>query len=374
MRDKKLLILICGICLVLVALPFLAACPAEETTPPPETTTPPPETTTPPPEPVTLVFSCMEPEQSMYVEEIFKPLFAEIERHTEGMVTVEPHYSSSLVPMEELYDAVIKGTVDMGMGIQAFVPGKFPLDEITFLFPYDSLCWRTSRIQWDLYEAFPEYRAQYADVKLIWMTNEPTYICTAKKQITKMEDLEGMKILVAGEWGAERIAALGAVPTAVPPPGYTELERGIVDGGNHLVLHLLWDFRLGDVLHYIISNVHSGGSNMYVVMNKETWNNLSPDVQNIIEELTGPNLADKTDVAQILADRENRVLAQQEFGIEYNELSPEEIARWVEANKAVGEAFIDKLEALGLPGRQFYEEYMRLTEKYSAEEYTAIPE
>ena len=372
MKQRLLLIPLA----LLLAISLVAiGCPAEEEEvppPPPEEEQPPEEE--PPVEPVVLIFSCMEPEDSMYVREIFKPLFAEIEERTEGMVTVEPHYASSLVIVPEVYDAIIKGTIDMGMGIQAFVPGKFPLDEITFLFPYDSPCWRTARIQWELYEAFPEYQAQYADVKLIWMTNEPTSICTAKKQITKMEDLEGLKMLVAGEWGGKRIEALGAVPTSVPPTGYTELEQGIVDGGNHLVLHLLWDFRLGEVLKYIVSNVHSGGSNMYVMMNKDKWNSLSTDAQNIIDELCGANLADITDEAQILADRENRVLAQQEFGIEFNELSPEEIARWAEADKAVPEAFIVWLEDLGLPGRQFYEEYIRLQEKYSAEEYISIPE
>ena len=42
-----------------------------------------------------------------------------------------------------------------------------------------------------------------------------------------------------------------------------------------------------------------------------------------------------------------------------------EFQRWVEATKPVHERLIAELEAKGLPGKSFYQETLRLVEKYS---------
>ena len=46
-------------------------------------------------------------------------------------------------------------------------------------------------------------------------------------------------------------------------------------------------------------------------------------------------------------------------------LTPEEMKPWYAAVKPIHEAWIEKMEAKGLPGRQVFEEAQRLTKKYS---------
>ena len=46
-------------------------------------------------------------------------------------------------------------------------------------------------------------------------------------------------------------------------------------------------------------------------------------------------------------------------------LTPDEMKLWYAAVKPIHEAWIEKMEAKGLPGKEVFEESQRLTKKYS---------
>ena len=107
----------------------------------------------------------------------------------------------------------------------------------------------------------------------------------SKKEIKKLEDLKGMKIRCTG-MAAKIVQALGATPVAMPMGDtYDALSRGVVDG-SMAPQEALQGWKWGEVVKFTIENFGSSYSTgMFVVMNKEKWNSLPPDIQKIIEQI-----------------------------------------------------------------------------------------
>jgi TRAP-type C4-dicarboxylate transport system substrate-binding protein len=365
--NKKLLLIPLALILALSLVAIGCPTTTPTTTAPPTTTTP-PTTTAPPPQPIVFIYGSVSSPADMYQAELLIPYFEEIEKQTGGRVKIEQHYNATLAGVEDTFDAVVKGTMDMGHSLQGFCGGMFPMEEILAFHSYDVTCYRTTRLLWDLYQEFPEMQAEYEGTKVLWLGNHfQTYMWTANNPIRNLEDLQGLKMMCAGLWTGNRMAGLGGVPMMVPPPGFEELEKGVLDGGVY-GMNALWDLGLGEVIQYH-TDIHCGGTPMFLVMNLDKWNSLPADIQQIIENLSGPALADTLDEVLWYHDVADRQGIVDDFGIETITLSPEELARWAEADGPAAEAFIAELDGMGLPGQRLWDEYHRLELKYAAEEY-----
>ena len=93
------------------------------------TTTSTPATTSAAAKPVTLVFQSFDPETSIWGR-VFGTWFKELEQQSGGRVKVETHWNGELVPLPEVYDAVVKGTLDIATHLTTMPAGRFPMDEI----------------------------------------------------------------------------------------------------------------------------------------------------------------------------------------------------------------------------------------------------
>jgi TRAP-type C4-dicarboxylate transport system substrate-binding protein len=353
---------------MLAVLPFISAC-AEPATPEPAPA-PAPAPTPAPAEPIVLTFSTLEPEVAFREIKVIQPWFAEIEEATGGRVKIQPYYAESLVPMPDTYDAIVKGTVDIGESLTPFqTVAKFVMDDVMYLSRYDTLCWRPSRVYWELYQSFPELQAEYADTKYLFPASlMGSAIGLTKKPVRTLEDLKGLKLIAPGRVTAMKAEALGFIPVGVPPTGYSEMEKGVVDGTVACEPDLLWSFRFGDVVHYLIPVVFIRGA-FFCAMNLEKFNSLPPDIQKIINDLSGEHMVDRYDREYALNYKDCLERAPKEFDIEIIQISPEELARWNETEKVVEDAFAAELEAKGLPGRELVDEQLRLEKKYAAAEY-----
>jgi TRAP-type transport system periplasmic protein len=377
MKKARSMMLIVSLCLILVlATIAMPACstkaPATVTTTATTTAvTTATATVTAVNKPIKLVFQSMEAGNSMYNKNVFEPLWAAIEEQTGGRVLIERHYNSDLVALPDVWDATVNGTVDISQGLTAFVPGKFPLDEVMLLHSLDVLCYRTGTVTWELYKEFPEWQAQYKDVKLLALWSEPhVYLTSTAKAgpINSLETLKGKKLIVSSSWSSERVAGLGATPVSVPPTGYTELQKGVVDGGLFTNCHLFYDFRLGEVTKYV-TMVYAGGADLNISMNKKKWDSIPADCQQIIDKLTGDALVGQMDKLNILQDKADRASVVKDFGIEFVDITPAEVARWVALDQPVHDKFAKSLDDKGLPGTKLMSEYLRLEKKYSDQQY-----
>ena len=159
------------------------------------------------------------------------------------------------------------------------------------------------------------------------------------------------------------LEALGAVPVTMPVPKiYQTVEKGVADGSA-----LAWGaykaFKIYEVTKNHISP-HLAGMAYGTIMNKNKWNSLSKQDQDIITRITNKMMPD-TLCGAVTAEMNLGIKISKERGHEIIDLSPEELAKWKATGKPAWDKWVKQMEAKGLPGRKVLDETMKLVEKHS---------
>ncbi len=205
----------------------------------------------------------------------------EVETRTGGKVKISTFPGGTLIGAKEMMDGVIAGQADIGCLCMAYQPGRFAITNATSLplgIPNATV---GSRVLMDL---FMEYEPEaFADVKVLTLfTTAPSNLMT-REPVRSLEDIEGMAIRASG--GAVKILdSWGASANGMPMSSTPEaLQKGVVKGLFSSV-EVMKDFKFAELCKYITMT----DTVIYpfaVVMNKEKWDSLSPDVQAVMEEL-----------------------------------------------------------------------------------------
>ncbi len=376
---KKLCFIPLAIILILGLI--LSSCggktPAPEPAPAPGPTTPAP---TPAPEtakPIKLRWAHGVPPVTAFQTKAFTPWAEMVKERTTAIgkpVQIAFFPAESLVKHFETYDAVVKGVADIGSmwGPQHF-PGRMPVVDVMNLPLLFATASSASLTGWELYQNHAEFRQDLSEVKVIGFNPPAPYqIVSRNKPIKTLEDMKGQKCMVRGGIDAEAMSLLGAVPIPMPmPETYMALERGTID-----IAPLNWEgvhtFKWYEVTKYRTElPIGLNTSFLIVGMNMETWNGLPPEVQGIIEELSGEYFSKLAGNAMdgeqgprvdIIKEHDKKV-----GNDEFYEVPEAEFQKWVQAASPLYESWIADIEKKGLPGRAIFEDLQRLAKKYNAE-------
>jgi TRAP-type C4-dicarboxylate transport system substrate-binding protein len=280
---------------------------------------------------------------------LIKQWMDEVDKATGGKVKVTNFPGQTLLKAPEIYDGVVSGTADIGVGAFAYTRGRFPLME-GFELPgiYFGSCTATNLTAWDGFKKFQPQELK--DVKVLWFYSVGPGILFTKKQVKSMSDLKDMRIRATG-LTAKSIEALGAVPVAMPMTGvYEALSKGVV-AGNIAPPEVLKGWKQADVTDYIaiVPPVYNGVH--YCVMNLEKWNSLPPDVQKVIDTVNEKLIL----TAGRIWDNEMKA-----NGIDYGLQKGMKMTRWSEAENAkamklmqpILDDYVARMDKKGLPGKQ----------------------
>ena len=211
-----------------------------------------------------------------------------------------------------------------------------------------------------LYESVPEFAAEYDDVKVLALwTTDVGVLHTVNQPVETLENLRGLKIRSPGPITNNLLEALGTTPVSMPiNEVYDSLERGVVDG---LVTpySAITSFGLNEVLGHS-TQVPIYVSTLFLVMNKQTWQDLSSDDQEVVNQMAGEELS-LQGARAYEEEREAGIEKLEESGVEIHELSEAEFASWREAGERVISEWIEEREAQGIPGRKVYETILETT-------------
>jgi len=312
--------------------------------------------------PIELSFSLHVPPKAAPYHGAFLPFAKEIEKRTNGRVKIKFYLSQTLVKARDSYDAIVNGAADISFVALSWTPGRFPLScvmELPYMVPST---FTGAHVLMDLYKKFPQIRAELKDVHLLFLwTTLPYEIHTVKKPVRKLEDMKGMKL--ATQPGARAaLEALGSVPVTMPSPQlYQTVEKGVADG-SALAWGAFKAWKLVEVTKYH-TNAHIGGTAYCTIMNKNTWNKLPKDIQEIITDINNQMMPD-TLCAAVSAEMKVGMQQCRDRNQEIYEMPAKERARWVATGKPAWDKWVKDMEAKGLPGRAVLEEAIRLTEKH----------
>jgi TRAP-type transport system periplasmic protein len=272
----------------------------------------------------------------------------EVEKRTSGMVKITVFPGGTLTPADKCYDGVVKGISDIGMSVLGYTRGKFPLTEVIDLPLGYKRGLAATRLINQYYQQFKP--KEFDEVKVLYLHAHGPGILHTKKPVRKLEELKGLRIRSTG-LSAKVASALGATPVAMPMgETYDALQRGMVDGSLSPI-ESLEGWKWGEVVKCTTESFGSAYSTgFFVVMNKEKWNALSPEIQKIIEKVD-TEWIEKTGMLWDEIDKSGKAFALK-LGNQIIPLSKEEDQRWANAVRPILDDYVNNMKGKGLPGSE----------------------
>ena len=272
----------------------------------------------------------------------------EVATRTNGAVKITVFPGGTLTPADKCYDGVVKGISDIGMSVLGYTRGKFPLTEVIDLPLGYKRGLAATRLINRYYQQFKP--KEFDEVKVLYLHAHGPGILHTKKPVNKLEDLKGMRIRSTG-LSAKVASALGATPVAMPMgETYDALQRGMADG-SLAPMESLEGWKWGEVVKYTTESFGSAYSTgFFVVMNKEKWNALSPEIQKVIEKVN-TEWIDKTGMLWDEIDESGKAFTLK-LGNQIITLPKEEDQRWANAVRPILDDYVNNMKAKGLPGTE----------------------
>jgi TRAP-type C4-dicarboxylate transport system substrate-binding protein len=288
----------------------------------------------------------------------------EINQRSNGRVEITYYPGGTLTPAAQIYDGVVQGLSDIGMSVLSYTMGRFPASELVDMPHGYPNGWVATKVANDFYEEFkPE---EFDDVHVLYFhAHGPGVLLTTEKPVRKIEDLQGLVIRSTGV-GAKIVEALGGEGyAAAQGDAYELMSKGTIDG-SLTPREVLKGWNQAEVVKYVTGCYDIGyTADMFVVINKDKWNSLPEDIQDIFTEVS-QEWIEKHGMVWTYYDK----VAIDYFltfpGRELIELSPEEMARWVAATEPLIDEYIREKTAPGFPAAD-YEAYLLERTEYWAE-------
>ena len=221
----------------------------------------------------------------------------ELEKRSGGKVKVTYFPHGALFSIREAVENIVAGTADItNISIRTYAK-RYPLLSVTLLPTIDFPNTVEGTIAsgkgiMKLIDEFPEIQKEIEDFKVIWITQLTAYNLISTKPVEKPGDLNGLKIGAGGIQGQFVNMQGGSGVALVPPKSYMSLKTGVVDGmimsWNAMGIYKLWE-----VAGYV-NEVTMGRVPLPIVMNKESWNSLPPDVQKLVLQIGEESMVPST--------------------------------------------------------------------------------
>lgn len=273
---------------------------------------------------------------------------AEVEKRTNGEVSVKYFPAQALAKAPQTYDAVVNGIADIGLTVLAYSRGRFPTAQaIDLPLGYKTGVQATAVANAVLNKFHPK---EFDDTQIMYLhAHGPGLINMVNKKVATMEDIKGLKIRTTGASGLV-IGALGGSPVGKGMNEcYQLLQKGVVDGSLH-PMESNKGWKLGEVVKYVTESYSIAYTTTFAVfMNKAKWDTLSPAAQKTIQEINA-EWSPKHGEAWDSSDKEGIEFFKSKGG-EFVSLSDAESARWKDAMIPVIDDYIKGANEKGIDGK-----------------------
>lgn len=281
-----------------------------------------------------------------------------------GRINVRVYAGGELVPPFEVFDAVSRGTAEMGHGAAYYWKGKAEAAPFFCTIPFG---FNAQEMNGWLYGGggLELWRELYAGFNLVPFPAGNTGVQTAgwfKREINSLADLRGLKMRIPGI-GGEVIARLGAVPVNLPGADlFSALQSGAIDAAewvgpyNDLAFGL---HRTAKLCYY--PGWQEPGPTLECTIHKPAYDALPDDLKAVIDACC--RAVNDSMLAEYTA-RNHQALQQLigEHGVEFRPLPDEVLAALREASNQV----LDEIAARDPFARRVYDSILAFREQVSA--------
>ncbi len=274
-----------------------------------------------------------------------------IEKRTNGRIKINVFYQGELGGQQELFDQHIKGNIDLMLTwpMTSYDPRVGVMNT-----PYLVLDWK------DALEAYKPggwlteiVDPVFAGIGLKYFGPYPEGfggVATKGRYATTVEAAKDIKVRSQPIFPyPQSMRALGyqAVPIDWNEV-YTSIQTGVVDGDSGNIIY--WDYEyFRDVLDYYVWTRHNFSTGA-LLMNRETWESLEPDDQQIVADAASEVIA-----KQFKEGKDTDLFWRKkaiESGMQFIELKPDEFAAsvaavrgtvWPQIEEKVGKYIMDQV-------------------------------
>ncbi len=227
--------------------------------------------------------------------QVEKRLMKNIYELSGGRLQITGYAAGELVPTSAVFDTVSKGSAEMGIDYPGYWQGKNSAFDLLGSVPmafsqYDV-------VNWYLHGGGRElFNYMYGKYNAIYFLESVASVGSgirSRTPIRSLADLKGKKIRVSGKAVGYVMTKAGATPVMTAPAEIAQaLATGQIDAASFNAPQVDLSLGLAEVTKYNIGpgwNIPSGCGG--VMINKDAWNTLPPDLKKIIEVATMDNLA-----------------------------------------------------------------------------------
>ena len=272
-----------------------------------------------------------------------------VEEDSKGRLKIRIYAGAVLVNAFETYSSIPKGVADIGFGPRYGIGSPFT-DELfsPALMGTPDVATSTKVVD-DFMKKYPEYyEKEWGDTKMLWLQADPSSnLFTRNKPVRLPGDVKGLELRAPIKPAVEAWKSLGAKPVSMPLADFVlGLQKGTVDGGTTTKGDIR-SFKFPSVAKYFTDFALFACPTIFMVMNKNKWNSLPPDLQKVLEENAKWGKAET--IKFLDQDSENSKQWAMKEGMEFITLTPEEKKKWMEAIGPVYLKLAADLEAKGYP-------------------------
>jgi TRAP-type C4-dicarboxylate transport system substrate-binding protein len=313
------------------------------------------------------------PDRSLWVREFTDFFIPEVDRRLAETGTYvmdwQENYGGTIVKPKGVLEGIQLGLGDIGIVTTIFHSSKLPSQGFAAVTPFVSSDARAvAKAIDEIAREFPAMQNEFAAQNQVYLATGvvlDSYQIFSKTKLTKVSDLEGLKIAGAGM----NLRYLEGIKDAAGVVGgltdfYNMVQTGLVDGA------LLWPeaaatFKISEVAPFMLKADLGSVNSKTVTVNADYWNALPDEVKDVLKAVAIDYRDHLAGIAMdIAAESEAAYVAG---GGEIVVLSEDQRAAWANAMPNIAQELVTTLNAAGEPGTAMLDAYLA---KLSADGFT----
>lgn len=212
-------------------------------------------------------------------------LAEQVEAASAGRLKIKVYGGGEIVPAFEVFDAVSRGTVEMGHGASYYHKGKVDAAQFFTSIPFGMTNLELNG--WLYYGGGMElWRELYEPFNLVPIPTGNTGVQMGgwfNKEINSVDDLKGLKMRIPG-LGGEVLRRAGGTPVTLPGAEiFTALQTGSIDATEWVGPYNDASFGLHKAArYYYYPGWQEPGPGLETIIHKAAWESLPSDLQAIL--------------------------------------------------------------------------------------------
>jgi len=287
----------------------------------------------------------------------------EITKATGGKVTFRKFWGGALGKPPEYLGIVDKGLADLVLTNAHYTPGKLPLAQFEYVFPFgpvDPVIVTKAKLQ--LMSEFPQFAKDLAKYNAVQISNYSgaVYQILSKEPVKNLADFKGKKIALIGRYFGRWVEVAGAIPVvAAAHDRYTMLQTGVIDM-DLLPVDLFGAFKIYEQAKNLIKIDAMTGNFFDLWMNKTTFEKMPKEMQELFLK-TGHDIALKVAQEIVPAWTDKTLAMFKKEGVKFYDFPADDRAKWAEMIPDIPAEWAKEVEAQGYPGWKIVARWQELT-------------